>query len=244
MHPKVWLEGPYVASVPPLMRDDLRANLLLPSTEPYTALGFTHVAGGGGEQIAAGVLSVTGANAVVDWVLLQARSTTPPHAVLATRSALLQRDGDIVGVDGVSPVLLQVAPGPYHLAVLHRNHFGAMTADPVLLGSTPLTVDFRAAETDTYGIDARKFDQGTWKLWAGNARKDAIMKYIGADNDRDPILTVVGGSIPTAIITGYYMEDTNLSGVVKYTGAENDRDIILLNIGGSIPTNTKLEQLP
>ncbi|MBL0126609.1 MAG: hypothetical protein IPP83_03945 [Flavobacteriales bacterium] len=244
VYPKVWLEGPYVASLPPLMRDDLRAALLLPSTEPYTALGFTHVNGGGGEQVSAGVFTITGANAIVDWVMVEARSTTPPYAVLATRSALLQRDGDIVGTDGVSPVLLQVAPGSYRLSVRHRNHFGAMTANAVSLGAAPMTVDFRAVETATYGTDARKNDLGAWMLWAGNARKDGIMKYIGQDNDRDPILNVVGGSIPTATITGYYMEDTNLSGVVKYTGSLNDRDVILLNIGGSIPTATRTEQLP
>ncbi len=244
LRPHVWLEGAYAAGQPALMRDDLRAAGLIPATEPYTALGFAHTGGGGGEQVAPSVLSVTGADAIVDWVLIEGRSNTFPHAVVATRSALLQRDGDIVGVDGVSPVLLQVAPGSYRVAVRHRNHFGAMTNLAVALSSTAVDVDFRSGALATYGTDARKSDQGALMLWSGNVRRDQTLRYTGQDNDRDPILSVIGGTIPTGTIVGYYSEDTNMSGLVKYTGTANDRDVILVNIGGTIPTATRTEQLP
>ena len=36
-------------------------------------------------------------------------------------------------------------------------------------------------------------------------------------NDRDAILLRIGGSVATAIVTGYYPEDVNLDGEVKYT---------------------------
>lgn len=244
VRPKLWLEGAYQASVPPLMRDDLRLAGLIPTTEPYTGLGFTHANGGGGEQTNATVLAVSGPDAIVDWVFIEGRSTIAPHAVMATRSALLQRDGDIVGIDGVSPVLLNLAAGSYHIAVRHRNHLGAMTAAPLSLGSIGTDVDFRDGSLATWGTEARKSDQGTHLLWAGNARTDTELRYVGANNDRDPILTVVGGTVPTSTVTGYYLEDTNLSGIVKYVGTGNDRDVILVNIGGSIPTNTRVQQLP
>ncbi len=70
------------------------------------------------------------------------------------------------------------------------------------------------------------------------------IKYTGLDNDRDPVLFAIGGSIPTNIVNGYLREDLNLDGQVKYMGPENDRDLILLNIGGSIPTASISEQLP
>jgi hypothetical protein len=242
--PKLWLEGPFEATVPPLMRDDLRSGNYLPPTEPYTGLGYVHTAGGGGEQIGAGVLAVTGPNAIVDYVLVEARSAAAPATILASRTALLQRDGDVVGMDGASPVLLQVAPGSYHVAVRHRNHLGVMTANAVPLGVAPITVDFRASETATYGTDARKAANGTQMLWMGNAWRDAALKYVGENNDRDLILVVIGGNVPTATVNGYYLEDTNLSGTVKYTGSANDRDPILVNIGGSVPTSTRAQQLP
>ncbi|HRD51106.1 MAG TPA: lysyl oxidase family protein, partial [Flavobacteriales bacterium] len=245
LRPKAWLEGPFdAASQPPLMRDDLRAGGYLPVLEPYTALNYPHINGGGGEQIGAGVLGVSGANAIVDFVVVELRSAITPAQVVATRSALLQRDGDVVGMDGTSPVLLQAPPGNYHVAIRHRNHLGAMTASPLAIGTNPLTVDFRAGETATYGTEARKSEDGTMKLWAGNAAIDNRIMYVGNGNDRDPILVRIGGAVPTGIVSGYHLEDVNLSGTVKYTGAANDRDPILVNIGGMVPTNTRLEQLP
>ncbi|MBK7383621.1 MAG: hypothetical protein IPI81_09835 [Flavobacteriales bacterium] len=71
------------------------------------------------------------------------------------------------------------------------------------------------------------------------------LKYTGSFNDRDPILLAIGGSIPTAVLSGQYRkEDVNMDGEVKYIGAGNDRDPILQNIGGSVPTNTRVGQLP
>jgi hypothetical protein len=81
-------------------------------------------------------------------------------------------------------------------------------------------------------------------LWSGNVERNTDLKYVGELNDRDPILTAIGGAVPTNTVTGYRREDINLDGVVKYVGEANDRDPILQNIGGSIPTNVRLEQLP
>ncbi len=81
-------------------------------------------------------------------------------------------------------------------------------------------------------------------LWAGNVVRNTTLKYTGESNDRDPILTAIGGTVPTNTTSGYMVEDVNLDGLVKYTGNGNDRDPILSNIGGSVPTNTRTEQLP
>ncbi|MBS1583501.1 MAG: hypothetical protein JST66_14970 [Bacteroidetes bacterium] len=241
---KAWLDGAY-DSGSGQMRDDLRAAGLVPTGEPYTALGFAQVGNGGGETCSAGVLAVTGGNAVVDWVRLELRSSAVPSTLVCSRQALLQRDGDIVDTDGTSPVSFSVASGSYYVAVRHRNHLGAMTAAAVALTSSATTVDLRSNATATYGTEARKAVGAAMVLWCGNVFRDATLKYTGANNDRDPILVRIGGAIPTATITGgYYLEDTNLDGTVKYTGASNDRDPILSNVGGSVPTATRTEQLP
>lgn len=71
------------------------------------------------------------------------------------------------------------------------------------------------------------------------------MKYTGTNNDRDAILTAIGGSVPTNTLSGQYLqEDLNLDGVVKYTGPSNDRDLILQTIGGRVPTAVRVEQVP
>ena len=55
------------------MNDALRAGGLLPLTEPYTALGYVHTNGGGGETVQQSVLNTTGNSAVVDWVVIELR---------------------------------------------------------------------------------------------------------------------------------------------------------------------------
>ena len=240
---KLMLEGPYDPNTG-RMRDQLRSAGLIPATEPYTALGFTQAADGGGEALQAGITGVTGDQAIVDWVLLELRNAVSPASIVATRAALVQRDGDVVAEDGVSPVALLAPPGSYHVAVRHRNHLGVMTAGTLALATTTTTVDLTAGGTATWGTDARKPVNGVQVLWTGNVRPDATLRYTGANNDRDPILVAVGGSVPTATLAGYRIEDTNLDGVVKYAGSANDRDMVLVNIGGTVPTATRAQQLP
>ena len=226
------------------MRDALRAQGLLPAVEPYTMLGYAHSGGGGGEQLDAGVLLTTGADAVVDWVLVELRAAAAPGTVLASRSALLQRDGDVVDLDGVSPVLFAHEAGTYHVALRHRNHLPVMSATPLLLGTQPTELDLRKASTTTYGNEARGTCGNWYCLWPGDATGDGVVKYAGSGNDRDLVLSAIGGSVPTASVTGYLPADVDLNGLVRYTGAGNDRDAILRTIGGSVPTNIRTEQLP
>ncbi|MCC7502761.1 MAG: redoxin domain-containing protein, partial [Flavobacteriales bacterium] len=242
---RVLLEGPYNASTG-LMNDGLRALGLVPTTEPYTGLGYAHV-GGGGETTTPAVLAVSGNDAIVDWVLLELRDAIDPSIIVASRSALLQRDGDVVDTDGTSAVSLPIDQGDYHVAVRHRNHLGVMTANMVALSFSATTVDFTSASTITYGTDARKASTEVipvLQLWAGDVTFDHIVKYTGQTNDRDPILLTIGGLVPTNTTGGYHTSDVNLDGTVKYTGSMNDRDPILITIGGVVPTNVRLEQLP
>ena len=244
LSPRMALEGPFVQASG-LMNDGLRAAGLVPLTEPYTtSLGFSKVAKGGGEVIAASVLTTTGNNAVVDWVRVELRSAAQPSMIAATAQGLLQRDGDVVAVDGTSPLTFRVGSGTYHVVVRHRNHFGCMTTSPLALTNTASAVDFRASTTLTYGSGARKSIGTVQALWAGNALLDASLRYVGASNDRDPILARIGGSVPTSSAAGYHLEDVNLDGTVLYVGANNDRDPILVNIGGSNPTAVLSQQLP
>jgi hypothetical protein len=240
---KALLQGPYNASTG-LMSDSLRVLGLIPSTEPFTAMGFTHAGGGGGEVLAPALLNVTGNDAVVDWVLLELRNAAQPTQVLATKSCLLTRNGQVIAAGGGLP-RFAVMNGNYHVAIRHRNHLGCMTATPLTLGSTATAVDLRQNGTATFGTAARRQESnGMMVLWAGNVHRDHETKYTGGSNDRDPILNIIGGVVPTNTVVGYHTMDTNLDGTVKYTGGANDRDIILSNIGGVVPTAIRTEQLP
>ena len=239
---KALLEGPYDQAVG-LMRDSLRVKGLIPLMEPYTALGYPHV-GGGGETTTAPVLAVSGPNAIVDWVEVELRDAANPATVVATRSALIQRDGDIVATDGTSPVQFTVAVKDYHIAVRHRNHLGVMTSAPQRVSVALKNYDLTNGSVVLYGTQPAKAVGAVSVLWAGNTLGDAELKYMGGSNDRDPILVGVGGSVPTNTTPGYAITDVNMDGRTIYMGASNDRDPILVNIGGSVPTNTRPQQLP
>jgi len=239
---KVFLEGPFVSGTG-LMNANLRSLPSFPLTEPFSALGFTQV-GGGGETIAPSVLATSGNNAVVDWVLVELRNAATPATLVRTQAALLQSDGDIVGLDNNSTLTLPVPAGTYHVAIRHRNHLGVMTGTAVALSSSPTSLDLTTGLVGTYGTNALKTVGAYRVLRTGNSFRNTNIKYTGSQNDRDPILIRVGSITPNNTANGYFQEDVNLNGQVKYTGSANDRDPILLNVGSIAPNNTVTEQLP
>lgn len=241
---KVLLDGPFDPASG-LMRDDLRGQGLIPAVEPYSGMGYTNTMDVTSVRLAPGVLAVTGSNAIVDWVWVELRKASNPAVVVASRPALLQRDGDVVDLDGKSAVAMGVVdPGNYHIAVRHRNHLGVMTSASHAMGVGPLAIDLRSTATGTWGTNARKQAGSHWTLWSGEVTGDGAVKFTGPLNDRDGLLLAVGGSDPNAVVSGYKHADVNMDGKVKFTGAANDRDPILVNIGGGNPTNVLYEQLP
>ncbi len=240
--PRALLEGPFIQGQG-LMSDALRANGMLPLTDPYATT--YPLPGGAYSDLGSGQIpATTGNDAVVDRVIVELRDASTPSVIKASRSVWLQRDGDAVDMDGISPVRFTLSPGAYHMALRHRNHLGVMTAAPVALTGTATTVDLTSNATATYGTEARKTVGSKLLLWAGDANFNRTLSYTGANNDRDPILVRIGSSTPSTVINGYYSEDINMDGVVKYVGSANDRDPILTNIGSTTPNAVRQAQLP
>lgn len=113
---------------------------------------------------------------------------------------------------------------------------------PIVCGAIA-SVDFTLPGTQIYDNDARTNIAGTMVLAAGDVTFDGTVKYAGSTNDRDPILARIGGTVPTATVSGYWREDVNMDGVVKYAGSSNDRDRVLNSIGGSVPTAMRVATL-
>ncbi|MBP6697558.1 MAG: S8 family serine peptidase, partial [Flavobacteriales bacterium] len=211
---KIILEGPYDSGAQ-LMRDDLRSQGLVPVAEPYTGLGYAFL-NGGGETTTPAVLAATGTNAIVDWVIVELRTNSAPTNIMYSRAALLQRDGEVVDMDGFSPVRCSVVPGLYHISFRHRNHLGFCASDQWNLSLQNIAqADFTGAATNVFGTNARKDLSGKLGMWAGDVTFNNQLKYAGSANDRDPILTAIGGAVPTNTLSGQYrMEDINMNGQV------------------------------
>ena len=244
---KMQLQGALLGSLDGLMRDELRSPVLnIPVLEPYSSMAaFTHVNGGGGETVSqpGTVFSAQGANSIVDWVFIELRSS--PTTVVATRAALLQRDGDVVDVDGSSAVFFtNSAPGPYYVAVRHRNHLGAMTASPVALALNGTLVDFTSLSTPIWddGTNLDGLEQTTinmkYALWAANTNSDTQVVYAGQSNDKDVVFNQIDqapGNIlksQTYVRNGYFTGDHNLNGKAIFAGQNNDVDFLFNNVDG------------
>jgi hypothetical protein len=223
-----------------LMRDDLRAQGLVPSIEPYTAMGY--VLENAGVVASASVMQATGNTAVVDWVMLELHEDNQAYSLAGRRAALLRRDGTVVAPDGNVLLGFNGTTANRHVAVRHRNHLVAL-ATTLLTGNGEL-LDFTLPSTPLFGSGAEMNVNGVMALWPGNVNDDGIVKYTGANNDRDAILLVTGGLVPTNSVSGYNNCDVNMNGVVSYTGTDNDRDELLLVLGSATSTQTRTEQIP
>jgi len=254
LSPKVFLQG---AAINPnggeetLMRDDLRVAGLIPTTSPYSD----------NLMCDASVLTITGDNAIVDWVWIELRDKNNNTNVLAESSALLQRDGDIVATDGVSNMSFLTPVGYYYMAIKHRNHLGIISASSIEMGSNPIAVDFtNSASPITFGTNAQSsfgMQIGMLGMWAGNVGGDTSVRYQGSGNDtnslKDAVLADSGNTTSSNLhsFTGYDRADVNLDGSSRYQGSGNDsntvKDIMLAHPDNqSTPSNLFiiLEQLP
>lgn len=236
--PKVFLQGPFNVGTG-VMGDALRTLNLIPTSEPYTATsGFTHSGSGGGETSTVAIVgsgAPAGNDAIVDWVFAQLHDGTT-GTVLGTRAVLLQRDGDLVETDGVSPVnMAGFAAGNYFVSVRHRNHLGVRTAATLGLAKTTTTpYDFTTAQTQAFPGAVSNNPMATlsptafFGMWAGDANGNRNVRYSGAANDNNQLLNVtLGGNVAAVITNTYNRSDLNMNGNVRYSEAANDNNVLL-----------------
>lgn len=234
---KTILQGAYNTSTG-LMSDNLRSLNLIPTTEPYTAIsGFTHLNGGGDEKVTSTVLAVTGNDAIVDWVFVELRDKNTPTTVIATRSALIQRDGDVVDVDGVSPVGFPVIADDYFVVVRHRNHLGIRSASTISLNKVTTTpYDFTTAANQALSSVQKDLTGGKFGMYGGNVNSNNSVRASGSltVNDYLRLINLLGTS--SSILTNVYSTaDVNLDGTARASGSltVNDYLKIINAIGNS-----------
>ncbi len=271
---KVYLEGALLynngeltSSGDPLMRDDLRSTPYdglnyIPTHDPYISSGtavlnFTqnyHHKGPGlltDFQIvndSSGVFAVTGEEAIVDWVFVEVRSKDDMTYVLGTRSGLVQRDGDIVDLDGTSSLRFRgVTADSFYVVVKHRLHLGVMSG---LVGNGSL-VDFTDPQTEVFNygttlqnsVDYTGLSQnsivksGYCALWAGDFNSDGKVKFTNPDDDLNwlffEVLLVPENTeqnINYNFAYGYYNGDYDMDGRAKYTNPSDDTNLIFFQM--------------
>ncbi len=233
---KVFLQGPILnPDTPGLMDDYLRSSGYIPTTSPY----------GDGLTAAASVFNAGGSSGsglaeddIVDWIYVEIRQGNDNSKLVRSQSCLLQRDGDIVDVDGLSSVVFNAAQTSYYIVVKHRNHLGAMSDVAIgLLEATPVSVDFTNNTFGTFGSNAQvQLGSGDMALWTGDTDGSGSARFSGSNNDanviKDDVLADPGNGFNsvTYTSTGYLYIDVNMDGNGRFSGANNDSNIIKDNV--------------
>lgn len=200
--PTIYLQG---ASLNPntgeetLMRDDLRVAGLIPTTSPYAD----------NVTCDATVFDVTGANAIVDWVFVELRNETNNTIIVDSQSALLQRNGDVVSIDGSSPLSFDQPERNYYVVIKHRNHLGVLSAAPIPLSNVTTPIDFSSDITiaSGEGLALRDMGNGIFAIYAGDATGDGNI----LNTDISNVISNSGG------INIYSGADANMDGNILNT---------------------------
>ncbi|MGK0386287.1 MAG: hypothetical protein ACI849_000896, partial [Patiriisocius sp.] len=197
VNPKAYLQGAFLnpnMGEETLMRDDLRVANLVPTLSPY----------GDGLTCDISIFTPTGSNAIVDWVWLELRDAADRSIVVEGRSALLQRDGDIVDIDGTSAVGFNAALNNFYLLIQHRNHL-SMLSSTALAMSGATTVDFSSNPMNVFGGNSALINVGgIFSMISGDAFTNG---QIG-NTDVSEVRPQVGAS-------GYSKLDTNMNGEIQ-----------------------------
>ncbi|MCH8554016.1 MAG: cadherin-like domain-containing protein [Schleiferiaceae bacterium] len=238
----VLLQGPY-NSANQLMNDLLRSRGFIPLKEPYSAIPrFNRL---GNEEVSASDSAIMfadyGAESVVDWILVELRSTADSTDVIATQSALVRRDGSVINTIGQTELFFEgLQPGDYFVSVRHRNHLGVMKKDRVELvgGAVPPLVDFTSDLSSLWGqFGANLAPNNSLLLWAGNAASSNRLVFQGPGDDPSSVFFNVLFSpdnqnlAPNFTSTfGYFLQDLNMDGTNIFQGPNNDIDVLFFNL--------------
>lgn len=160
---RVMLEGAYDSGTG-LMHDELRQRNNLPVANPWTLTS----------NIPASAYAITGNNALVDWVLVELRDPNDLSVLLYTDSGLLQRDGDLVDYDGITPVTIDWSlPGSFYVVIKQKNHLPVMTPTPLTVINNQVNYDCTTANSYSGNAFGQKqITPNFWVAFAGDGNDD------------------------------------------------------------------------
>ena len=191
---KVYLEGPYKNGQMSYMLND---NGYIPKTQPYNI----------------NLLNYSGKNSVsiipkeiVDWVIIELRTSPDSSSVITRYPAFLRNDGNITALDGVSPLTFSNnLTSSYYVVIRHRNHLAIMSSHPVQLTNSAIQYDFTTSENKAYGQNSMvDLGNGVYGMYGGDTNGDGII-------DEKDVVDVS----QKLFYSGYWREDSNLNSPVN-----------------------------
>ena len=158
VQPKIILEGAYDPSIG-RMRTKLHQYGLLPLISPYNT----------GESVSITAFDASNPNdVIVDWVVVELRDKVNAK-VVARQTALLQSDGDVIGLDGSNVKFTETNQDQYYISVRHRNHLSMVSHITPSFARTPIAHDFTQSSSVTFPqLQLKQIASGVYGSYAGN----------------------------------------------------------------------------
>ena len=124
---------------------------------------------------------------IVDWILVELRSTTTNYAIVARRAAFLKKDGVIVDLDGSSSLKFNnINDGNYYIVIKYINTIETWSKNGgVLFTNTTVSYDFTSAQSQAYGNNLVQVES-KWCIYRGDVNQDGIVDEddcLNIDND-------------------------------------------------------------
>ena len=143
---KIFLQGPFNSSS---MNTTLNSFGYLPLSQPYSVNPWNYK---GTESVLPGFFS-SHPN-IVDWMLVELRTGTGHSTEIEQRVGFLLNTGNIVGLDGISPIYFLQTSDNYYVVIYHRNHIPIMSSSNILLNYASTLYDFTTAQSKAFGVNA------------------------------------------------------------------------------------------
>jgi len=190
---KIYLQGPFVSGV---MSTTLGASSVLPLAQPYNKAPWNYT---GTEQVTAIPSDV------VDWVLIELRSSTTASTTQKKRAGFIKKDGSIVDLDGISNLKFDgINSGNYFIVIKHRNHLDVMSSSTINLSNQSSLYDFRTAASKAYGSNSLvSLGNGFYGMVSGDGDANGFINVL----DYGPISKTLNQS-------GYLQGDLDMNKVV------------------------------
>lgn len=135
----------------------------------------------------------------VDNVTVELHDDAAPYAIVASTSAMLQRNGSI------RATFFPSAVGRFYIVVKHRNSLETWSATAQTVGATELTYDFTDSASKAFGSNMIFID-GKYAIYNGDINQDGFIEsgdYPSLYNDSD------------AGFEGFFTTDLNGDGFVE-----------------------------
>ena len=205
----VWLEG-YFDPQMGMMNNELQAGQLIPSQQPFQDAPLNYD----------GPESLSSNNAyIIDWLLIEVRSTNAPEQVLGRQAVLVGPDGVLMNTDFSQTLVIPGLPqGAYLLALYPKGHLPVISSQPIPYSPTLGLSSYDFSQPSAImGSEQLKNIGGYYVLHSGD------FDYNGIVNNQDFNLWKQN----SAAINQYLPFDADGNGIV------NNLDFNLWKINGS-----------